>query len=181
MRNANASGFYSTEEGLRMVAGGSFAFHVQRSEAYPVIAKTFSDQTLCDLHEVQMYPTQYVYTALQKRSPFRKMINHWSPLTLSFYRPMANCCFVCSSLVRQMETGIVKRQRDHWNTPRPECLNSAYAVNIQLSLDQCVWTMGLLFTGMVLSVAVLGIEVIAHQSLFRRCKMPKRLRRLLFK
>lgn len=179
MRHANASGFYGTEEGLRMVAGGSFAFHVQRSEAYPVIEKTFSDKALCDLHEVEMYPTQYVYTALQKRSPFRKMINHWSLLMPTFYDSVANSV-LSSSLARQMETGVVRRQRDHWNKPRPECINSAYAVNIQLSLDQCVWTLGLLLTGMALSVAVLGIELVAQQSLVRRCKMPKRLRRLRF-
>lgn len=77
MRYTDQSGFYAAEEGLKEVAKGSFAFHVQRSEAYPLIEKTFSDKALCDLHEVQMYPDQHVYTALQKHSPFRKMINHW--------------------------------------------------------------------------------------------------------
>lgn len=78
IRNSNNnSGFYEPEEGLRLVRKGGFAFHVETSTAYPIIEKTFTNEKICELEEIQMYRTQPMHTNLQKNSPFREMMNYW--------------------------------------------------------------------------------------------------------
>lgn len=67
----------SPEVGLKLVAEGNFAFHVELSAAYPIIERTFPDKFICELEDVQMLPTQHVFTVYQKQSPFHDLINCW--------------------------------------------------------------------------------------------------------
>lgn len=74
---ANKSNFLLPDEGLKKVEAGGYAFHTQTSTAYPIIEKTFEEKWICELAEVQMYPTQHMYLSIQKRSPFKDMFNYW--------------------------------------------------------------------------------------------------------
>ncbi|CAH1169520.1 unnamed protein product [Phaedon cochleariae] len=73
----NTSNFLPPEEGLALVKNGGYAFHVELATAYPIIQKTFPDQTICQLREVQMYKTQPMHANVQKHSPFRDMFDTW--------------------------------------------------------------------------------------------------------
>lgn len=76
LKRNNKSSFYSAEVGLAFVEKGNFAFDVETATAYPIIQRTFSDQAICDLREVQLFdrPMHFV---LQKNSPFREMFDFW--------------------------------------------------------------------------------------------------------
>lgn len=50
---------------------------METSTAYPIIEKTFTNEEICDLEEVQMYKTQPMHANLPKRSPFKEMMNFW--------------------------------------------------------------------------------------------------------
>lgn len=44
--------------------------------AYKIIAETFSEQDICDLTEVSMFPPQKTVSIMQKNSPMRKVISY---------------------------------------------------------------------------------------------------------
>lgn len=73
----NLSSFITPENGLQLVRKGNYAFQVEIATAYPIIERTFDNREVCDIEEVQMIPTQGLFTVFQKRCPFRDMINFW--------------------------------------------------------------------------------------------------------
>lgn len=72
----NQSNFYPANVGLQKVRKGNYAFHVELATAYPIIEKTFSGPTICELREVQLLDRQ-MNLVLQKNSPFKDMMDFW--------------------------------------------------------------------------------------------------------
>lgn len=76
LQRGNKSNFYPAEVGLSFVEKGNYAFDVETATAYPIIQRTFSDNAICELREIQLIdkPMHFV---LQKNSPFKGMFDTW--------------------------------------------------------------------------------------------------------
>lgn len=65
--------YYKVEHGLELVKHGGFAFQVDMDVAYKIIAETYSNEIICDLNQVHLYPTQRMTGIGQKNSPFKEV------------------------------------------------------------------------------------------------------------
>lgn len=70
------SNFFPPEEGIRLVKGGTFAFHIEDTNAYKLIRDTFDEKLICDLSEVLMFPPQRMVGIVQKNSTFRELFTY---------------------------------------------------------------------------------------------------------
>nr|CAI5819932.1 unnamed protein product [Callosobruchus analis] len=75
--DSNSSGFYPPKEGISLVRQGGFAFHVETSTAYPIIERTFTNEEICDLEEVQMYRTQPIMFKLMENGNIDRLRKYW--------------------------------------------------------------------------------------------------------
>ncbi|KAK9883985.1 hypothetical protein WA026_004921 [Henosepilachna vigintioctopunctata] len=136
----NDTGFYEPTDALPLVRKGGFAFHVETSTAYPIIEKTFSNQEICELGEVQMYRTQPMYTNLPKHSPFKEMINY--------------------CMLRLVEEGLMFRLRRFWDARKPGCIESEKKIDISVSLKDITCGLLVLGSGIFITFLVLLMEFI---------------------
>lgn len=65
--------FLSIEEGLAKVKEGGFAYHTEATSAYPLIAKTFEQEEICDLNEIDFVPPGDIALILQKHSQYTEL------------------------------------------------------------------------------------------------------------
>lgn len=63
-------------EGIRRVKMGGYAYHIETAPAYKVVVTTFNELEVCDLTEIEFIKPQYMYAAVQKNSPIRKIISY---------------------------------------------------------------------------------------------------------
>ncbi|VEN51408.1 unnamed protein product [Callosobruchus maculatus] len=147
---SNSSGFYPPKEGISLVRQGDFAFHVETSTAYPIIERTFTNEEICDLEEVQMYRTQPMYTNLQKNSPFREMMNF--------------CMF------KLMENGNMDRLRKYWDARKPVCIQAAKKKQIHVNLREFSCGLVALCYGFSFSLVFLLTEFIMRSNVWRAIK-----------
>ncbi|RZC36160.1 Lig chan domain containing protein, partial [Asbolus verrucosus] len=138
--NSGNSGFYKPSEGLELLRKGGFAFHVETSTAYPIIERTFTNQEICELEEVQMYRTQPMHTNLQKHSPMLHLV----------------------------EDGIMYRLRKYWDARRPMCLENAKKVSFHVGLAEFSSGLIILSYGVCMSFLILMFEIIVSRREFIR-------------
>lgn len=60
------------EYGLRMVKKGYYAYHADPDNSYPIIERTFSNNEICELTEVNLVHSS-AYIAVRKYSPYFEM------------------------------------------------------------------------------------------------------------
>lgn len=72
----NYSEFYPADVGIEKVRKGGYAFHVELATAYPIMEKSFTGTSICELKEVQLLDRQ-MNLVLQKNSPFKDMMDFW--------------------------------------------------------------------------------------------------------
>nr|XP_008196050.2 PREDICTED: glutamate receptor ionotropic, delta-2-like isoform X2 [Tribolium castaneum] len=135
---SNSSNFHTPEAGLKLVAEGGYAFHVETATAYPIIESTFQDQAVCELREVPLFRTQPMHANFQKKSPFRDMFD---------------TCFQ-----RLAEHGLLVRERKHWHPRKPECIQSSKSIRFNVGLDDFYPALVILLVGIVASLLILVIE-----------------------
>ncbi|KAK5649013.1 hypothetical protein RI129_003905 [Pyrocoelia pectoralis] len=134
----NKTNFLSPHDGLERVKAGGFAFHTQTSTSYPIVEFGFEEKAICELAEVQLYKPLYAHMALSKKSPLREIFMY------------------CN--VYQMEVGILQRLRMHWDARKPQCVDYTPYLEVEVGLDESYWALGLLGTGIMLSLLILLLE-----------------------
>lgn len=71
---ANSSDTWTTaEQGIQLVRRGGYAFHTDGAIAYPIIAKMFKPNELCDLNVINLRSESTLTICLRKHSPFLEM------------------------------------------------------------------------------------------------------------
>ncbi|XP_055610964.1 uncharacterized protein LOC129757700 [Uranotaenia lowii] len=143
----NESHFSNAAEGLRLVKSGGYAFHVAISAAYKIIRETFSEQDVCELTEIDMFPiyAQWMVAIVQKNSPYRDVITY--------------------GLRRLNEAGIMDHQRKVWQEPKPKCVREMAPTDLIVGMDGVYSAFILLFAGSLLSGGLLLIEILHRQLL----------------
>nr|XP_022904559.1 uncharacterized protein LOC111416695 [Onthophagus taurus] len=135
----NHDGFYKPADGMEKVLQGGFAFHVETSSAYPLIKETFPTNVLCELQEIQMYHTQFMYSSVQKQSHFRELINY--------------------CVLRMYENGIMHRMRSLWDAKKPNCLSDTFVELVSVGLEEFSAALYILLFGCVASILILLGEI----------------------
>ncbi|KAI4490035.1 hypothetical protein M0804_004217 [Polistes exclamans] len=131
--------FLTAEEGLKKVKKGGYAFQVDVATAYKIIADTFSQDEICDLAEIQLFPLERIATAVKKHSPFKKMVTY--------------------GLRKIVEHGVPGHLRYVWQPGRPQCPESHSAKPVPVALKEFSPALLSLFMGVVLALFVMIIEM----------------------
>ncbi|XP_063920789.1 ionotropic receptor 75a-like [Zophobas morio] len=129
---------YEAEEGIAKVGRGGFAYHTQLDTGYPIIARTFDQDAICDVTEIPMIPQVEAGMMVQKKSQYKELFQ----ITL-----------------RQMkQVGLIQRISQIWEAKKPQCLSSARVIAV--AYNQVFMAFLALFLGMLVSVVLLVIEII---------------------
>lgn len=65
--------FWSREDGILKVRRGGYVYHTETTTAYPLIAKTFEQDEICDLNEIDFIPPGDIGLITQKHSQYTEM------------------------------------------------------------------------------------------------------------
>lgn len=65
--------FFSIEDGIAKVKEGGFAYHTEVTSAYPLITKTFVQDEICDLNEIDFVPPGAIALLTPKHSQYTEM------------------------------------------------------------------------------------------------------------
>jgi hypothetical protein len=53
-----------------------FAIHDEAIALYPLIEKTFSNEDKCAITEIELFAPEMTYTVIQKRTPYRRLLEY---------------------------------------------------------------------------------------------------------
>lgn len=73
----NKSNFFPLKKGIELIRKGGWAFHVETSRGYPIIEENFSDNIICELREVDLFPANTLHPTYAKESSFRDAMEVW--------------------------------------------------------------------------------------------------------
>ncbi|XP_039230266.1 uncharacterized protein LOC6533058 [Drosophila yakuba] len=135
-----ASNWLDPETGLLRVKHERFAFHVDVAAAYKIIAETFSEQDICDLTEVSMFPPQKTVSIMQKNSPMRKVISY--------------------GLRRVTETGILTYHFNVWHSRKPPCVKKIETSDLHVDMDTVSSALLILLFSYGITLMILAIEIL---------------------
>ncbi|XP_017100092.3 ionotropic receptor 75a isoform X1 [Drosophila bipectinata] len=139
-KDSSVSNWLDPETGLRRVKHERFAFHVDVAAAYKIIAETFSEQDICDLTEVSMFPPQKTVSIMQKNSPMRKVISY--------------------GLRRVTETGILTYHFNVWHSRKPPCVKKIETSDLHVDMDTVSSALLILLFSYGITFMILGIEIL---------------------
>nr|WJJ63353.1 ionotropic receptor 75c [Pachyrhinus yasumatsui] len=132
----NRPNFLSVEEGVKEVHQGGYAYHTESITAYPLIARTFEQDAICDLAEIILINSDTSLMA-QKKSQYKKLFQ--------------------VSLRKMWTSGIMKKLYKTWVASKPECLSSARVISVGIS--DLFLPYFLLAVGVLTSLVILTLEV----------------------
>ncbi|XP_041450571.1 uncharacterized protein LOC111074357 [Drosophila obscura] len=139
-KDNSASNWMDPETGLHRVKNERFAFHVDVAAAYKIIAETFSEQDICDLTEVSMFPPQKTVCIMQKNSPMRKVISY--------------------GLRRVTETGILTYHFNVWHSRKPPCVKKIETSDLHVDMDTVSSALLILLFSYGIALMILGTEIL---------------------
>uniref|UniRef100_A0A1S4J9H4 Ionotropic receptor 75a N-terminal domain-containing protein n=2 Tax=Culex quinquefasciatus TaxID=7176 RepID=A0A1S4J9H4_CULQU len=102
--STNEFGFTNVSMGIAMVKQGGHAFHCDTTYGYRLALETFTEQEICDLQEVYLYPVRSIHINLPKGSPLKE------PFRVT--------------LRRLKEIGLMEYYTKKLTTKRPACLKN---------------------------------------------------------
>ena len=140
-------GFHNVGQGLKLVKKGGFAFHVDTSYAYKLIQEIFSDQEICELHEMLLFPIRPLAVAVAKDSSFNE--------------------FFKIGIQRLFESGLIDRQTKKWSAIKPKCLKSVTKVKA-VDINQAFPILILLAISTILSFLTLFGEILHFRCYYSR-------------
>lgn len=134
--------FFNVSQGLKLMSTCGFAFHVDTSYAYKKIQEVLTEDEVCELHEMLLFPIRPLSVAVSKDSPFRE--------------------FITIGLQRLIESGIVAHQTKKWSAVKPKCVKSVTKIRA-IDFNQAYPIFILLACSSILGFVVLICEIIRSQ------------------
>ncbi|XP_053670025.1 ionotropic receptor 75a-like [Anopheles nili] len=138
----NKYGFVNLTFGIQLVKQGGYAFHCETSYGNELIIETFTEQQICELQQLQLYPQRSVHLPMIKGSPLRELFK----INLQLLK----------------ETGLLAYYHSRNYIPRPKCNKKSNTAE-QVYLADVRFAFLLLAAGMAASVLVLLWELILAQ------------------
>lgn len=143
--------YYPIDSGIALMQKGGFAFHFDTSYGYRLVIESFSDETICELHEMLLFPQRPVSVTSKKGSPFKELI--------------------MIEMLRFAENGILSYYNGKWKAKKPRCESSITKIKA-IDLEDASWVFILLSAAIGSSLITVIIENI-HYCLFYSKKTPK--------
>lgn len=131
--------FLGILEGLKLTKQGGFAFQVDTSYAYRLIRETFTDEEICELNEILLFPVRPLSSAVAKDSPFRE--------------------FFVIALQRMIESGVVDYWSHRWSGKKLRGSKSDSDIKA-VSMGQASTVFILLAVAIVASFMILAVEIL---------------------
>lgn len=148
VHNGKSGGnFYSLEDGITLMKKGRFAYHFDTSYGYKIIVETFSNDEICELHQMLLFPQIPLSVSVIKRSPFKELI--------------------MVEMLRFSENGILNYYNSKWQTKKPKCESSVTKIKA-VDLDDASWILILLSVTILFSFVVVIFENIHYFIIYFR-------------
>ncbi|XP_055685667.1 uncharacterized protein LOC129791532 [Lutzomyia longipalpis] len=153
--NQEVENFLRPDVGMPKVKKGGYAFHIDVSAAYKIIRDTFTEREICDLVEIDLFPSYsfMMISMVRKGSPYRKMMIY--------------------GMRKTVETGVAYRTKDFYQTPQPKCTRQMKATDLIVNVERLFSAHALLICGFLLSLIVLSVELL-YRNLTNRNKARRR-------
>ncbi|XP_058117915.1 ionotropic receptor 75a-like [Anopheles ziemanni] len=135
----NKYGFVNLTFGIQLVKGGGYAFHCDTAYGYKQVLEIFTEQQICELQEVELYPQRPVHVPMVKGSPLRELFK----LKLQLLK----------------EYGIIAYHFTKTFSSKPKCIKNSNKVDA-IHLTDARFAFILLGTGIAASIVILALELV---------------------
>jgi ionotropic glutamate receptor len=152
LKNHPGGNYMPVTCGIEKIQKGHFAFHVDTAYAYRLIEEKFTDEEICELHQMYLFPVRPLGAAIAKRSPFKQLIT--------------------TEFIKLTENGIVSYQNTRWQKKKPKCVKSVTKIKA-IDLNDASWVFILLATMITLSFVVAIFENV-HFRLVRKMRVKEK-------
>ncbi|XP_030372010.1 uncharacterized protein LOC115622251 [Scaptodrosophila lebanonensis] len=99
------------EEGiLRVRDNPGYVFVFESSSGYAYVERHYEPQEICDLNEVLFRPEQLLYTHLHRNSTYKELVR--------------------LKLLRVLETGVYRKQRNYWVHTQLHCFAQNFVIKV---------------------------------------------------
>ncbi|XP_051154137.1 glutamate receptor-like [Leptopilina boulardi] len=137
-KKGKKANYLKAHDGLQRVKRGGFAFQIESATAYKIIDDTFTEEEICELMEIPLFPARHLATATAKYSPFKKMITY--------------------GLRHVVEHGNAEKLKSIWQYKKPTCPESFSSTPTPVILADFFPLIFLISSGSALSVIIMLLE-----------------------
>ncbi|XP_050500152.1 uncharacterized protein LOC114335442 [Diabrotica virgifera virgifera] len=139
--------FMDIYEGISKVQKGFFAFHVELSSGYKVIADTFQENEKCGLKTIEFMNMLEPWVSIRKRSAYKEVIK--------------------VGLRKILEVGVQRRDVNRFYSNKPVCQNKGSNFG-SAGLVDCYAAFLIYGIGIIFSVFLMVIEILVQKRLRKR-------------
>ncbi|XP_033225807.1 ionotropic receptor 75a-like [Belonocnema kinseyi] len=125
--------WFPSDEGIKRIIEGNFAYHIDPNIAYPIIERTFDNRQICQLTEVNFVHTTHMPFFVSKDSPFLEMATR--------------------GMAKMYSTGIRQRQLNRWRSRVPLCRKDIMVVD-SITIYETAPALILLTFGIIISAVL---------------------------
>ncbi|KAJ8959817.1 hypothetical protein NQ318_011549 [Aromia moschata] len=135
--------FMTVEEGIRRVREGFFAFHVELSSGYKMVADTFQENEKCSLKEIEYVNLIEPWLAVKKNSSYKEIFK--------------------VGMRKMHESGLQRREANRIYTKKPTCHSKGSNFD-SAGLIDCYAAFLIFGIGIACSCLLLILELLAQRS-----------------
>ncbi|XP_072743848.1 uncharacterized protein [Anoplolepis gracilipes] len=135
------SNWMSTEEGVKRIKNGTFAFHALECKIFHIMQETYEEHEKCGLTEIHYLNLFPPHLPLPKQSPYLEIIKN-------------------GALILR-EYGLKQRDEYRFFTKKPKCSNQGSYISI--GFTECQFVIVAMGYGMLLSLLVFVLELVWHK------------------
>ncbi|XP_058055876.1 ionotropic receptor 75a-like [Anopheles bellator] len=143
--------FYNVSTGIELVKKGGYSFQCETSYAYAWVIDTFTEQQICELHYITVFPHRAIHIPVVKGSPLRELFR--------------------VNLQRMKETAILAYDRAPYFIPKPKCVQKNNETTA-IKMSDVITAFLLLVCGILLSCFFLLLEIIFENLWLRFVIQP---------
>ncbi|XP_025200887.1 probable glutamate receptor [Melanaphis sacchari] len=139
------SEYLLAKDGVQKIKKGHYAFLTDPATSYWLINDIFTEKEKCDLSELPLHRPETTGYLVQKKSPYRKLINYANSIL--------------------WETGLMQRELSIWHAKKPKCTAGKTTTEeslVSVEIKDVVSLIAFLVIGFISSLTILILEIILH-------------------
>lgn len=139
--------YYPIEKGLKLLRQGGYAFHFDTSYGYRMITETFSEDEICELHQMLIFAKRPLSVTVAKHSPFKELI--------------------MVEMLKLSENGILSYFDSKWQSKKPRCVKSVTKVKA-IDIDDASWVFIMLSFSILMSFFIMLCENLHYWIFYKK-------------
>ncbi|XP_055604986.1 ionotropic receptor 75a-like [Uranotaenia lowii] len=139
----NEYSFVNVSVGAALVKSGHYAYQLDTSYGYNWLKDLLTDQEVCELQEVNLFPRRPLHMPLPRPSPLKELFR--------------------VSITRFLETGVAQFYRRKIQSDKPQCVVQNFSA-VQVPLQVIVGVYWMLLMGAIASVVLLIVETVVFRT-----------------